>query len=94
MQGTSIGFYGVAPVARSMGYTSTYGSLTKTMNNYTPNVQSSAYLGGLLDLLQAARLSDLNTLRVAVENQRTFTENVAQDLNQLISDLKSLGLIG
>lgn len=68
--------------------------MTRTMGSYTSDPKGSAYTGGLLDLLQAARLSDLNSVRVALENLRVFSENVAQDHNQLIADLKLCGLIG
>ena len=40
-----------------------------------------------------AKLSDLNALRVACENLRAFTEDLAQQHNSLIADLKALGLI-
>ena len=70
-----------------------YSSTAKTMPSYAPNVQASAYAGGLLNLLDAARVVDLNALRVAVENQRVFTEGVAQNVNALRTDLQALGLI-
>jgi|SRR6187549_1458877 len=60
---------------------------------YTPNTQSTAYVGGLLNLLDAGRVADLNALRVAVENQRVYTEAVAQNVNALRADLTALGLI-
>lgn len=88
-----VGFFGVTPVAQPTGYVWNYAVQDKTLNTYTPNSQASAYTGGLLDLLQAARLTDLNTLRVAVENQRAFTESLAKQHNQLCQDLRAYGLI-
>lgn len=89
-----IGFYGVAPVARSTGYTAGYSTSAKALGTYTSGPVASPFTGGLLDLLQAARLADLNTTRVAVENLRVFAESMAHQHNQLVADLKLTGLIG
>ncbi len=89
-----LGFFGASPTTRPGSYTSGYTSWNRTEASYTPNSQSSACTGGLLDLLQAARLSDLNALRVAVENLRVFSESAVQQHNALVNDLKTLGLIG
>jgi hypothetical protein len=89
-----LAFYGATPIDRPAGYSWAYTDKAKSLPSYTANVQGSAYSGGLLDLLQAARLTDLNTLRVAVENQRVLTENLAKQYNQLCQDLIALGLIG
>lgn len=92
---TSFGVYGVSPVTRTTGYTNSSGVAgAKSLAAYAANNQGSAFSGGLLDLLQAARLTDLNTTRVALENLRTMTEAVAAQHNQLIADLKLTGLIG
>ncbi len=83
-----------APAGIPVGYLTTgYATSAKTMPSYTSNPQSSAYSGGLLDLLLAAKLTDLNLLRVAVENQRVLTELAAQHVVALRNDLMSLGLI-
>lgn len=89
-----LGFFGATPASQPAGYTSALAMTGKTMNAYTANAQSSAYTGGLLDLLQAAKLSDLNFLRVARETDRALSENTAQVLNQLVADLKALGILG
>lgn len=94
MTAASIAFRGQTPVPLATGYTQTYATTIKTLSAYTSNSQSVAMTGGLLDLLQAARLTDLNSVRVAYENLRVFAENLAQQHNQLIADLKALGLIG
>lgn len=70
-----------------------YSSTSKTMPAYTPTVLGTPFAGGLLNLLDAARVNDLNALRVAVENQRVFTEGIAQNVNALRADLQALGLI-
>lgn len=92
--GTKIGFFGAQPVEKPSGYDWVYNTTTKTLGAYTPMPRQTAYTGGLLDLLQAARLTDLNALRASVENLRVFTENVAQQHNQLALDLRNMGLIG
>lgn len=89
-----IGFYGATPVSQPGPYTTSYPTMTYAMSAYSANTQTSAYTGGLLDLLQAARLGDLNTLRVAVENLRTLAESSAQNHLRLVADLKTMGLLG
>lgn len=89
----NIGVLMAAPVNVSSGYTWGYNAESKALGPYTPNVQSVAYAGGLLDLLQAARLSDLNSARAAYENLRVFTENLAKQHNQLCRDLINAGII-
>lgn len=88
-----LGFFGATPITQPGVYSWGYATSNRALASYTTNSQSGAYLGGLLDLLQAARLSDLNTLRVAVENLRVFTESVAQQHNAMALDMKALGLI-
>lgn len=90
-----LGFFGASPTTRPSGaYTETYTVWSKDQPAYTANNQGSAYSGGLLDLLQAARLTDLNALRIAVENNRALSERNAQRINALVNDLRTLGLIG
>lgn len=95
--GTPVGSMGITsstPGAVSAGFASGgYSTSSKTMPSYTANVQNSAFLGGLLDLLQAAKLADLNTLRVAYENSRALSEGAAQQVNALKAELIALGLI-
>jgi len=75
------------------GYSWTYTGSAKALPAYTPDIENVAYTGSLLDLSQAGRLTDLNALRVAVENLRVFTENVAKQHNQVTQDLISYGII-
>lgn len=89
----SLGILATTPGAVSTGYSWTYNSTAKGLPAYTPNVQSSAYTGGLLDLTQALRLNDGNTMRVALENLRVFAENLAKQHNQMALDLAAAGLI-
>jgi hypothetical protein len=89
----SMGLLATTPGAVSTGYSWTYNTAAKAFPAYTPNVQSSAYVGNLLDLTQALRLTDGNALRVALENLRVFTENLAKQHNQVSLDLAAAGLI-
>lgn len=94
--GTPVGTMGIMvqnPAAAVTGYSWTYAANAKAFPAYTSNAQSSAFAGGLLDLLQAARLADLNTMRVALENLRVFTENLAQQHNSISIALRDAGLI-
>jgi hypothetical protein len=92
--GTTVGFYGVAPATRPAAITQTYSTAARTMNAYTADDESAAYSG--IDNAQAgsvyAQLSDLNALRVAVENLRAAVENRSQVLNAVIDDLQANGL--
>jgi hypothetical protein len=88
-----MGLLATTPGAVSTGYSWVYSAAAKPLPAYTSAVKSSAYTGGLLDLLQAARLSDVNDLRVAYENLRVFTENLAKQHNQVSLDLAAAGII-
>jgi hypothetical protein len=94
--GTPVGAMGLLatnPAAVSTGYSWSYTASAKAFPSYTAQAKTSSYSGGLLDLLQAARLSDLNDLRVAVENLRRFTEALAQQHNAVSLDLAAAGII-
>lgn len=93
LAGPTIGFYGVTPVTRPGTYTWGYNAQSRDLPAYTPNTQTTAYTGGLLDLTQALRLSDGNALRVAVENLRVLAENTAKQHNALATDLMNMGII-
>jgi hypothetical protein len=91
-----LGFWNAAPVARPGSYALNYTTNTRTLAAYTSAPASTAYSG--LSSGQAgspyAQAADLNSLRVAYENLRVFSENTTQLLNALVNDLKSMGLLG
>jgi hypothetical protein len=89
----TMGLLATTPTAVTTGYTWTYATQAKAFPAYISNPQGAAYVGGLLDLLQAARLTDLNAVRVAMENLRVFTENLAQQHNAISIALRDAGLI-
>lgn len=74
-------------------YTAGYSASNRTLPPYTADPKSTAFVGGLLDLLQAARLNDLNATRLALENLRVFVEGTAQQHNALVADLKAMGIL-
>ncbi len=88
-----LGFYSTSGVSKPTGYVNNYSTVDKTLANYTANNQGSAFSSTPLALLNAATLTDLNALRVAYENLRSFTEDAIQQHNQLVADLKNTGLI-
>ena len=92
--GSTAGFFGVTPVSRAAALTQTYATADRTLGAYTADDESAAYTG--IDNLQAgtvyATVADLNALRVAVENLRAFTEDVAQHHNAVVDDLQAYGL--
>lgn len=91
-----LAFYGSTPVAKPGTMTQTYSTADATLSAYTADNESSAYTG--IDNLQVntpyAQVADLNALRVAYENLRAFTEDLAQFTNSLVDKLQSLGLMG
>lgn len=89
----TMGLLATTPSAVTTGYAWTYSTVGKTLPAYTSNVQGTPYAGGLLDLLQAARLTDLNAVRVALENLRVFTESLAAQHNAVNASLLAAGLI-
>lgn len=94
--GTPVGSMGLiaqAPAAAPAGFSWTYNTQSKALPAYTPVVMNTAFTGGLLDLLQAARLSDLNALRLAVENLRVFAEALTHQHNAISIALRDAGLI-
>lgn len=89
----ALGLLATNPSAVPTGYSWAYSAEQRNFPAYTPDVKSAAFAGGLLDLLAAARLSDLNALRIAVENLRVFTENLARQHNRISLDLAAAGII-
>lgn len=92
--GTTVGFYGVTPVARPSALTQSYSTASRTHAAYTADNESGAYTG--VDNLEAgtvyATVADLNALRVAYENLRAHHESTAQFVNTLADDLQANGL--
>lgn len=74
-------------------FTQTYSTADATLSAYTPNDQSAALttLGATTDI---ASMADLNTLRVAYENLRLFTEDLAKLVNSVIDNEQALGIAG
>lgn len=89
-----LGFFGATPTNQPGSYSAGWSSASRSAAAYTPQTLGTPFVGGLLDLLSAARLADLNTVRNAVENNRVFAEETRKQLNALIDDLKTLGLVG
>ncbi len=90
-----LGFWGATPVIQPSAYTQVYTTSTKTLAAYAPIIESTAFTGIATGQSGSvyAQVSDLNNLRAAYENLRSFSENVAQVLNALINDLRSTGLV-
>lgn len=89
----SMGLLATNPGAVTTGYSWTYAAQDKAFAAYTPIPVTTAYVGSLLDLSQAGRLTDLNALRLAVENLRVFAEDLAQQHNSISIALRDAGLI-
>lgn len=94
-----VGFFGKAPAAQPAAYTQTFATADRTIDAYTADAESGAYTGDaggtgtVTAAANVAKLADLNALRVAYENLRAHTEDIAKALNAVIDDLQSLGLL-
>jgi|SRR5882757_2711082 len=94
--GTAVGNLGLlaqTPGNIHTGYSWTYGTTNKGLPAYTSNPQTVAYATAPVALLNACTLTDLNTLRTAVENLRVLTENLAAQHNATGASLLAAGLI-
>ncbi len=90
-----LSFFGKTPAVTQPGtYSMAFAVPDRALGSYTAAAKTTAYPGGVLNLLAAASVTELNDLRVAYENLRLFAESVAKQHVALITDLKSLGLIG
>lgn len=90
-----LSFFGKTPTVTQPGaYSMGFATWDRALGPYTAAAKTTAYPGGVLNLLAAASVTELNDLRVAYENLRLFAEAVAKQHVALITDLKSLGLIG
>jgi hypothetical protein len=91
-----LGIWGATPIVRPGPYTQVYTTSSKTLGAYSSIVETTAFAGIASGQTGTpyAQVSDLNNLRMAYENLRQFAENVAQVLNALINDLRSIGLTG
>lgn len=87
--GGKLGFFGVAVASRAAALVQTYATADRTLSAYTPDPETSAYTGAADS---EAKLADLNALRVATENLRLFTEDLAQLVNAIVDDLQLYGL--
>ncbi len=89
--GTTVGFYGVAPVARPSAYTQTYSAASRTHSNLTSaSVSASAVLVTPFGLSSSAQMDNLV---LAVNRLVTDVTNVKNVLNQVIDDLQSQGIL-
>lgn len=72
-------------------FVQTYSTADATLSAYTPDVENVAYTGAADS---EAKLADLNALRVAYENLRLFTEDLANFVNSLVDALQARGTLG
>lgn len=93
LNSTGIGVFAVSPVARAAAMTQTYSTADRTLSAYTSNAQGTTF-GGINNAQAGnvyAQVSNLESLRVAYENLRAFTEDVAQFLNAWIDSEQAYG---
>lgn len=86
---SKLGLWGRTPIARPAAMTQTYTTADRTLSAYTSDPESTPYTGATAP--DAAKLTDINALRVAYENLRVFTEDLAQFVNSHIDDEQAWG---
>jgi hypothetical protein len=89
----NIGVFGADPTGQAAALVQTYSTADRTLSAYTADNESASYTGipdGSGDL-PYAHIDDLNALRTAYENLRTFTEDLAQFVNALVDDQQTYG---
>ena len=90
--GTTVGFYGVTPVARPSAYTQTYSAASRTHSNLTSASVSASVV--LVTPFGFSSSAQGDNLVLAVNRLVTDLTNVKNVLNQVIDDLQSQGLLG
>jgi len=87
--GSLVGFFAVAPVARASAYTQTYATADKTHANPT-SADIGAFTGGSVGFLDAAERDNVRTQYNAL---RADVLDVKQLVNSVIDDLQAYGLM-
>lgn len=89
--GTTVGFYGVTPVARPSAYTQTYSAASRVhANPVAASVVASAVLVTPFGLSSSAQMDNLV---LAVNGLVSDMANVKKVLNQVIDDLQLQGIL-
>jgi len=91
----TLAFFGAAGAVKPAALTQTYATAERTLAAYTPDIENAAYVGLATGAggFPYANVTDLNALRVAYENLRTFCEDLAQFHNSHVDDHQSMGLV-
>ena len=89
--GTTVGFYGVTPVARPSSFTQTYSTASRTHSNLASASVSASVV--LVTPFGFASSAQGDNLVLAVNRLVTDLTNVKNVLNQLIDDMQNVGLI-
>ena len=89
--GTTVGFYGVTPVARPTAFTQTYSAASRTHSNLTSASVSASVV--LVTPFGFSSSAQGDNLVLAVNRLVTDLTNVKNVLNQLLDDLQNVGLI-
>lgn len=101
VDGTGIGFFGIAPVARATAYTQTYSTADKTLASTV-----GAALSGITSSTAGTALAEPGGTYAQAEHQQNYRRlqdrdnelrtdllDVAQMLNSVIDDLQAYGLL-
>lgn len=89
-----IGFYGQTPTGQAPPYSTTGEAADRTLAAYASTPAAAPYTATPATLGDAATLADLNTLRAAYEAQRAASADLRALVVALVTDLRTLGLVG
>jgi hypothetical protein len=94
--GPVIAEYGDGGATQGGPFVQTYATADATLSAYTPDTESVAYTGLASGLggTPYASVTDVNALRVAVENLRSFTEDAVGLLNAVVDYFQTRGTFG
>jgi len=94
--GAVISEYGAGGATRGGPFVQSYATADPTLSAYTPDVENAAYTGLASGLggTPYASVTDLNALRVATENLRTFVEDAVALLNSVVDYFQTRGTFG
>lgn len=82
------------PKITAQGVYNLNGAADRTLGAYASDPESAAYTATPAALTDAATLANLNSLRAAYENLRTYVEDMAGVVIGTATDLKTLGILG
>jgi len=90
--GTNVGFYGIAPVARSAAYTQTYATATRIHSNPTATSVATTAATNVAPFGYTTA-AQADSIPVAINAAIIDIANIKQVVNQILDDFQLIGLL-